>query len=100
MRAGTALEWMQNFSSVSSTQGYPVAGLTEGYENLLLAAASAATAEQQVVYLKQAEQQLIASASVLPLYSAVSYCAVQKEVQGLWIYPQTQRIYFKYAAEN
>lgn len=48
----------------------------------------------------QAEQLLLRSGVVLPLYTSMSYYAVSSEVQGAWIDPGEGVIYIKYITKS
>ena len=75
-----------------------------GEESLKLAKAAdqaaAETGEQAVRTLAQAEQLLLRSGVVLPLYTSMSYYAVSSEVQGAWIDPGEGVIYIKYITKS
>ena len=60
----------------------------------------AETGEQAVRTLAQAEQLLLQSGVVLPLYTSMSYYAVSSEVQGAWIDPGEGVIYIKYITKS
>ena len=56
--------------------------------------------EEELRTLAQAEQLLLRSGVVLPLYTSMSYYAVSSEVQGAWIDPGEGVIYIKYITKS
>lgn len=86
-------------TSPLDTDRYCTGWQSEEYDALLDQAA-AETGEQAVRTLAQAEQLLLRSGVVLPLYTSMSYYAVSSEVQGAWIDPGEGVIYIKYITKS
>lgn len=80
----TAMGLLEDFSQDSDR--YSTGWQSEEYEALLEQAA-AETGEQAVHTLARAEQLLLQSGVVLPLYTSMSHYAVSTEVQNAWIDP-------------
>ena len=78
---------------------YSTGWQSEEYEALLEQAA-AKTGEQAVHTLARAEQLLLQSGVVLPLYTSMSHYAVSTEVQNAWIDPGEGIIYLKYITKS
>lgn len=93
----TAMGLLEDFAS--DTDRYCTGWQSEEYDALLDQAA-AETGEQAVRTLAQAEQLLLRSGVVLPLYTSMSYYAVSSEVQGAWIDPGEGVIYIKYITKS
>lgn len=62
--------------------------------------AAAETGEPGGAHPGQAEQLLLRSGVVLPLYTSMSYYAVSSEAQGAWIDPGEGVIYIKYITKS
>ena len=80
----TAMGLLEDFSQDSDR--YSTGWQSEEYEALLEQAA-AETGEQAVHTLARAEQLLLQSGVILPLYTSMSHYAVSTEVQNAWIDP-------------
>ena len=93
----TAMGLLEDFAS--DIDRYSTGWQSEEYDTLLDQAA-AETGEQAVRTLAQAEQLLLESGVVLPLYTSMSYYAVSTEVQGAWVDPAEGIIYFKYITKS
>lgn len=79
-----------------STGSGNVAGWSNPEYDAALAAANAqAMADRSAAAFRACEQQLIDHGVLLPLYATQTHYVIQKNVQGIWIYPNG-RIYFKY----
>lgn len=93
----TAMGLLEDFSQGSDR--YSTGWQSEEYEALLEQAA-AETGEQAVHTLARAEQLLLQSGVVLPLYTSMSHYAVSTEVQNAWIDPGEGIIYLKYITRS
>ena len=93
----TAMGLLEDFSQDSDR--YSTGWQSEEYEALLEQAA-AETGEQAVHTLARAEQLLLQSGVVLPLYTSMSHYAVSTEVQNAWIDPGEGIIYLKYITKS
>lgn len=89
-------EMLSQFSSDSpkNVTGYR----SEEYDALLAAATRAATQEQAVEKLMQAERQLIGQAALIPFAYQTSFYAVAPNARDIIISPFGGGLYFKYAS--
>ena len=93
----TAARLLGDFDA--DTDRYSTGWQSEEYTALLDQAAAASGAEA-VRILGQAEQLLLQSGVVLPLYTSMSFYAVSDKVENAWIDPGDGIVYFKYITER
>jgi len=71
---------------------------SEEYDRLVLQGMQANDPPSSARYFYQAENQLVSSATVVPLYNTATYYAMAKKVTGIQFSPFQGKTYFKYGA--